>query len=547
MLFLLWASARTAIRQRWYDIFLPTHIMSAILVILASNLHDYNTLMFAWPGLAEMLVDRLTRLLSCQDKVEISQVKGFASALPNPLGAQSISELKVVKLTIDQPKSWTSLAPGKHVYLQDASINRQWHPVTISSIDYHHKQVSFHIKALGDWTDDFVSKYSKYDPGQKENIYLTMEGLYGPDLSSTFKPPTTSCIFVAGGVGVTGLSEAIQACAERGVPFAAVWVVRTRAEAEALGAELLWNTRLLRSVNRNQWSFTNGAAFRVFVTAEECTNPDAPEGSHDSFAQDGNASDGHVHGSKTSGSMQEVITPARTKLSEFTVSVAVLFSMALSFIMARQLCCYRPHPNMDHAKACGLAFDSKSCRSCSMYDIMHQDEVPNELPCCTVACYLCFRGLTVLSVLFSAPLLAISMLWILRQYWPVSETHCCSLLARRTGRNHYHSAIQEIITIQEENGSISWAPVNLSGIESGELALTYQSPMSSELVSVDYRRPDIGLVLQSLWEAPENETLTNCVMSVIVCGPQRLVDGVREEVKRQQSQDFANQYKLIVM
>merc|ERR1712032_870814 len=56
-----------------------------------------------------------------------------------------------------------------------------------------------------------------------------MAGLYGPDLSSLFEQ-TTSCVFVAGGIGITGLTEAIQVCAQRGVPFAVLWIVHTAVE-----------------------------------------------------------------------------------------------------------------------------------------------------------------------------------------------------------------------------------------------------------------------------------------------------------------------------
>lgn len=533
MLLLLWVSARDTVRHRWYDFFILSHVVSGIGFVLGSNCHDYNTLMFAWPGLAEILIERLTRYFSCRESVEASaiEVRSFGSG--------------VVGLTVDLPKSWTALPPGRHAYLRDETVSRNWHPVTISSVDREGGRISFHVKARGDWTDAFVAARTERDrdapPGR-----LEIEGPYGPDLSVAFdgEEGASSCVFVAGGIGMTGLSEAVRACARRGVPFTVLWLVHTRAEADALGAEVLWNRGLFRSVATKNVP----AAFRVFVTKEGGPNPD---GGLDAFAQEDDGADhGRHHATDKVAEAQsgrgEAAATGRAKLSVRTVAIVVLASMALSFALARQLCCYGSDP--DGTKTCGLAFDPDECRYCNMNDIRHLDEHPELLPCCKVDCYLCFRGLTVLSVLFLAPSLSAVLLCLLRRYLPASEakSNCCLLLARRGKQRHYHSAVQEIITIQGEDGSISWAHVNPAGQEVHRpLALTYAPPTSSELVTVSYARPDVGEVLRSLWK--EDESDENRTVSVVVCGPQRLADDVQREVKRQQSQDFVNQYKLIVM
>merc|ERR1719491_923801 len=57
-------------------------------------------------------------------------------------------------------------------------------------------------------------------------------------------------IFVAGGVGVTGVSEAIQICASKHIPFSLIWIVRSEEEARGLGDDILWNRRFATTFER---------------------------------------------------------------------------------------------------------------------------------------------------------------------------------------------------------------------------------------------------------------------------------------------------------
>ena len=52
-----WCSSRPSVRNLSYEVlFQFVHILCAIGFVLGSNLHDYATLMFAWPGFASLLV-----------------------------------------------------------------------------------------------------------------------------------------------------------------------------------------------------------------------------------------------------------------------------------------------------------------------------------------------------------------------------------------------------------------------------------------------------------------------------------------------------------
>ena len=145
-MFGLWLSSRAPIITRYYDKFIIVHITLAVCFILASNLHDYNTLMFAMLGIAEIIITRLMRVFSRRQGASNLVVRSYSTFD------------SVVKVTVDNPASSHNVGPGKHVYIQDPSISYQWHPFSVSSIDDQNKRLSFHIKARGDWTNNIVSK-----------------------------------------------------------------------------------------------------------------------------------------------------------------------------------------------------------------------------------------------------------------------------------------------------------------------------------------------------------------------------------------------------
>ena len=66
------------------------------------------------------------------------------------------------------------------------------------------------------------------------------------------------------------------------------------------------------------------------------------------------------------------------------------------------------------------------------------------------------------------------------------------------------------------------------------------------LISVKYQRPDIATVLQEIWKTHDDAAFASKT-TVMTCGPQRLVDDIRREVKQQQNQNFDNEYRLIVL
>ena len=492
--------------SRYYDKFIIVHIILAVCFVLSSNLHDYNTLMFAMLGIAEIIIDRLMRVFSRRQGASNLAVRSYSTFD------------SVVKVTVDNPASSSHVGPGRHVYVQDPSISYQWHPFSVSSIDDQNKRLSFHIKARGDWTNNVVSKLRLNQEDQAQQCgqsNIQIEGMYGSNLNPLYDQ-STSCIFVAGGIGITGISEAVQSCTEQGIPCSVVWLVHSIAEMETVGKDILWNSRLLDSVATSNTKPT----FQVFVTDDEegpSTNSVDISVSNDSDDQ-----------SQTTAVHEETIS-SDVKLSALVVSSVVLVCIWLGFLLSRQLCCYRHSPEIDSAKLCGLASSSNSCQICSVDDIdAHQDSPEDELPCCKVSdCYLCFRALPVVMILFVAPSIAYILLFILRKY---------------RSRYHYHSAIQELTTITEDQIDDS------SDIRMREtdhfVSEGIPHVKASDLISINYQRPDISAVVQKLLNTHDDIAFSSCT-SIVVCGPQSLLDDVSQTVKRQQHSD--NEYRLIVL
>ena len=509
-LFVLWLSARPRVIDSWYSsVFLPVHVTAAVCFILASNLHDYSALMMAWPALAEILCCRLMRRFSERDEVlaEIQSLDGLDD---------------VVRVKAQTPSTWNDeIRSGRHVFIDG-------HPFSVSS--FGSDEFTLHVKARGYWTNNLIRSV---EDGTKSRT-VKVEGLYGSNLTPLSTAPTC-CVFVAGGIGVTGLAEAIHTCVERRIPIQVIWIVHSSSLFESLGRELLWTRRLLMSIQDG-----SSAKFEVYVTKNE------PEGT---LRQDF-AVNRHVDISLSRSTSPTTSTQA--KLSPLVVALVVLVCMATSFYIARQLCCSQSTSPVTCGMANGLW--TQKCRSCDM-DAVRLDDPGEELPCCrSEICYLCFRGLTVVLAVVVAPALASLILWIFASFHHAQRV--CRFISARGQRKGYHSpvsAAQEIVAVDSaitienvENSQQSSFDVGFDEKEDEEELESQVSRMPSDLVTIYYERPCIRTVLHSLWSTHEDEA-NETNSSIYVCGPQRLNDAVREEVERQQKQNLAHQYKLIVL
>ncbi|EJK52797.1 hypothetical protein THAOC_27892 [Thalassiosira oceanica] len=288
------------------------------------------------------------------------------------------------------------------------------------------------------------------------------------------------------------------------------------------GVNLLWTRGLIHAISEGA-----SVNFQIYVTK-------MGDNQGDSFKQDYSPDQPPI-----STSMALPKAPGGVKLPSLAITTVVLICMVTSFLIARALCCSQS----TFPVTCGLARggSTQQCRSCNMDDVRSDDN--EELPCCRIQiCYLCFRGLPVVLVVTLAPAMAAAILWTCRKLSFQNVYRKVAFLFR--GMTCYHSPAQDIVAVESaENGPPSFCIVDNDDEESSS---RNRVGIPSEVISVHFGRPCIGTVLQSLWVTHEDEALETHTY-VYVCGPESLGEDVQAEVTRHQSQNFANQYDLIVL
>lgn len=537
MLLALVATSQPWFRRQWYEGFNGFHLSSTALLIFFSNLHDYNTLHFVQPALVAWITERLLRKYSrLQTRVTATHAAGNSNTfddgdlkicINHKSSEQPAADAKIIALTFSIPKSWTSVPrPGMFVYLKVPSISIwQSHPISISKIDPTNQTISLHIKALGDWTSAFASKVHEASlfsspasladlPNQQQSLHgnslrsadsnfqaltfhFEIEGPYGVDLHASLDC-YENCLFLVGGVGLTGVSETIRnRSVDTGRRTWLVWLVRAADEMEFLSQDLLPCSR-------------DGATqCHVFVTGStEGSQPFQPTKLVRSYQV------------KFSGHFKSFYDPIST-------TVASIVSVALSFAVSRAICCNSLVVEKDGTtfSKCSFFGDSTTCVSCDAETIKRGDILM--LPCCKpLICLYCFRGLPAILSLFFAPLFALALLYVfhrIRRLVNKGNGCCCrrsALPITGTAWNGAHSSEQyESVAESEQSTRRSDGPIGEDVIQNH--------------IKVEYRRPELADVLKGYVHncheySPQRES--NKQAAVVVCGSPSFIRSVTDEV-----------------
>jgi predicted ferric reductase len=216
------------VRRRFFELFLRTHWILLIVVLVFAVMHGASTALI---GVIPWGVDMAFRHAyrprvyargsiiggkkpTSEDVPAISS-KRMGVIAREQLTVKTLPD-NVVQIQFPRVRRDTGEAfnyeSGQYVFLCVPAISSlQWHPFTISSSP-HEPMVSFHIKALGDWTLKLQSMVSAASAGAEvaAPFDVLVDGPYG-GVSIDIKNSSTYSHFVlfSGGIGVTPMRSIV--------------------------------------------------------------------------------------------------------------------------------------------------------------------------------------------------------------------------------------------------------------------------------------------------------------------------------------------------
>ncbi len=594
MFLLLWLTSRTWIRKHCYEIFSFLHLATAASFILFSNLHDYNTIHFVQPAFAAWIAERLVRRISTVN-VMIDQTRPLTSAHDGILGNGGILAVSMcersgrkgfpplVCLTMTLPRTW-NVCPGTaaFLYLKCPSIsNWQLHPFSISTIDVESMTFSVHIKALGDWTNQFIRQinqlvieadlpFDAQQTGRQETsetsqdtltqFGLRIEGPYYSDLGGHLDSDQ-KCLFIAGGVGLTGFSEVLYRRHRRGQATLLVWILRTVEEMDFLAKDLLDRLhpprdsfRVMVFITRQDEHYERRRRQTTKVDRAPLLVPGCVK-----------STDRHDAAAKSLLTFTTTVEETSSNPSLRTMSLVSFLGVALSFFLARMTCCNRTVRDIETGRTlhtCSAGPRASTSMTCSN---SCQDE-NGGIPCCTTSiCFYCFRGLPVLFMFFLAPLLPLLFAWVypycihvtkwvrksIRPHRVASEFRSCTLIP-------LHMAGQSACAVDDttENSVTYGDETNHSMRVIDDLCHRRVPAVMANLnhTTVEYRKPKLSQIVQEFGASvcrnddddfafsdgiPSNarRNAERKEAAVFVCGSKALAESVLKEVKIHNADD----------
>ncbi|KAI0368124.1 hypothetical protein BV20DRAFT_1054312 [Pilatotrama ljubarskyi] len=227
------------IRHRFYEIFYSSHVVLIIIFIVTVHIHCIPMLCayYVWPCYIIWGFDRLFRGSRYLLYNVILRPKN-PKALVEHIGADGLR----VTLKRRIPGGWKA---GQHVFLAFPALGIESHPFTIGNIyekedEENEAELVFIIRAMGGQTRMLMDK--TITTGTCELTAL-FDGPYGHPEDIR---PFTTCVFIAGGTGVTytiarmhQLFKDVHAKDARARRVVFVWAVRTEIEYEWVASDIV--------------------------------------------------------------------------------------------------------------------------------------------------------------------------------------------------------------------------------------------------------------------------------------------------------------------
>ncbi|KAI8973127.1 incomplete iron reductase [Trametes punicea] len=265
MLFLL---STDMFRQRFYNsIFVSSHVLSAIILLIAVCLHTSFAVPYVLTALGFYGVDRLMRFV--KSRVAVARLR--------PLPDLGMTRVEIPSIN----SGWRA---GQHVRLRVLSLGMGWrrwheaHPFTIASVcrSPSGEGLVLMCKKAGDWTNKLYELAQRADYGEANGIgsdvRVVVEGPYGGPGHAIFGS-FSGALFVAGGSGITFALGAVQDLMKKDLEYKSrvraielVWSVQDPSALQPLIP--LFSSLLAQSYNAY-------ASLRISVFYTRAASPEA--------------------------------------------------------------------------------------------------------------------------------------------------------------------------------------------------------------------------------------------------------------------------------
>ncbi len=186
----MWVFSRKRVRRSGdFELFHFTHLLYVPFFVVAL-MHGPVLWMWVAVPLAGYIIERIIR------KVRSGAATEIVAATPLPAG--------VTRIDIRRPKGF-DYAAGDYAFIKIPAIARhEWHPFTITSAPEQADVVTFHVRALGNWTSALL-RAAENGLGTSA---VHIDGPYGAP--ATHIADSEHAVAIAAGIGVTPFASILR-------------------------------------------------------------------------------------------------------------------------------------------------------------------------------------------------------------------------------------------------------------------------------------------------------------------------------------------------
>ncbi|CED82351.1 Ferric reductase, NADH/NADPH oxidase and related proteins [Phaffia rhodozyma] len=230
LLFLL--SLKPFLRSMAYEVFLISHMVLALLLLVGCYMHWTEFGSYIWPAILIWGLDRFVRVANI-----IFLNKLWLSFRPSSANVASTAVVKILpdaalEVTMERSMRWV---PGQHVYLTCPQISRfpfEAHPFTVASIQSNDSSGPSTVRLIIRVRDGFTGRLANatQKAGGQTEVKAWLDGPHGLVKGLT---SYHSVVLISGGSGVTYTLPQLLSLVEQAKQESVSWIGSTLASIQA--------------------------------------------------------------------------------------------------------------------------------------------------------------------------------------------------------------------------------------------------------------------------------------------------------------------------